>query len=915
LCIIDFDLARSWETVILRNNSYGIAAVLVTLAIAATWSVAHREKPKSALDGAPAKLFWLERAWPAGSIPTEAREHALAEIRIRHSLTANALSAQIAEPGLVWQPVGPQPIVDYLGQVISGHIEAIAVDPRNSNVVYAGASGGGVWKTFDGGSTWAPLTDDQAALDISAITLDPAHPDTVYAATGFYYQTPGLLRSLDGGRSWTSLPIPDTFPASRRTAPIGSIAVSPANSNIVLAALGYNGNGASYLNGNAGVYRSVDGGQTWSAALPANSAHKVIFDPQQPTVAYAAVGFTFTVSDPSGIYKSLDSGATWTAVGSNTLPIRGSVIHKFQLAIAPSRSSTLYAAASDRQSLVGMYKSIDGGQNWTRLANAPSYCNVCIWSNVIAVHPSNPDIVFVAGNDTLARSMDGGLTWSAAKANYIHGDHHAMVFSLDGSSLYDGNDGGIYKTSDVMAPTVNWTSLNHNLQVTEYYQGVSAHPRDANISFGGSQDNGLLRYSGGLQWTAEFFCDCFTTLVDPLNPAAVFGAALNNPPILKSTDGGVTFVGAGDGLGSNLPSLPRVLAMDSKTQSVLYFGGRNVYQSSNSAKTWSSISPDLTGGTGQITSIAIAPSDSNTVYVAASPTSIGAGGSEITSFQANSLWLSGNALAGAAANWRLRGSGLPNRWISRVVVDPSDANTAYVALSGFDTNQPGPSGSPPPTPGHVFRTSSAGSSWVNISSNLPDIPLSDIVIDPDIPGTIYVASDIGVFRTQSGGLSWILLGTGLPRASVTGLLLHRASRTLRASTYGRGMWDLKLVGPSGTLAPATSAAGVLNGASFASGPVAPGEVVTIFGSTLASGQLISASVTAQKFPTTIGDTQVLFDDVPAPLLFVSPSQLGAIVPYAVYGHASTRVQVRNKDLYSPGVQLGGEQGQPGALHC
>lgn len=886
----------------MRSCFHPIWATVPVLALSTYFYLAHDAQAKTQLDPSPAKVFWLERSWPAGDIPMAAREKALAQLRLRSQVFRwDALATMAADTSLVWQSVGPRPIVDYFGEVTSGHIEAIALDPRNSDVVYAGASGGGVWKSLDGGINWKPLTDDQAALDISTIAIDPNRPDTVYAATGFYYQAPGLIKSTDGGASWKSLPIPETFPTSRRNAPISSVAVSPINSNLVLAAFGYNGNGASFMNGNAGVYRSLDGGESWSPVLLANSAHKVLFDPQNPNIAYAAVGFAFTANDPSGIYKSIDSGATWTAVGSSTLPTHGSsTIHKFQLAIAALRGSTLYASASDSQSLVGMYKSADGGQNWVRLSNVPEYCTVCIWSNVIAVHPSNPDIVFVAGNDILVRSMDGGLTWSMAKANYIHGDHHSLVFSPDGSLLYDGNDGGIYKTRDVTAPAVNWTSLNQNLQVTEFYQGVSAHPHDPTISFAGSQDNGLLRYAGGQQWTAEFFCDCFTTLVNTSDPTVVFGVALNSAPIQKSVDGGITFAAASNGLGSDLPRLPRVLAMDWQNPNVLYFGARRVYRSANAARNWIPISPDLANGTGQVTSIAVAVTDSNTIFAAASPDDVGSGGSEITSFQRSSLWYSGNAQSGATATWQLRSSGLPNRWISRVVVDPLDSNTAYLTLSGFDTNQASPSGSP----GHVFKTSNAGFSWTNISANLPDVPLSDIVIDPDFPGTFYVASDIGVFVTRNGGQKWVLLGTGLPRAAVTGLLLHRSSRILRASTYGRGMWDLRIIGPSGLPAPIASAAGVVNGASFLPGTVAPGEIVTVFGSALSVDSLTGASIVGKKFATTVADTQVLFDDVPAPLVYVSSGQLAAIVPYAVYGHSWTRMQVRYKDLYSPGIRLG-----------
>ncbi len=850
-------------------------------------TVTFSEETEFELQSSPSKLFWMERAWPVGEIPNRARENALATAQGTSKVLQADRTVVATDPIPVWQSVGPQPIVDYFGQVISGHIEAIALDPRNSNIVYAGASGGGVWKSLDGGNTWAPLTDDQAALDISVIAIDPTHPETVYAATGFYYQTPGLLKSTDGGATWKSLPIPITFPESRRTPPISSLAISPVNGDLVLAAFGYNGNGNSALNGNAGVYRSLDGGQTWSVVLRAQSANKVLFDPQNPSIAYSTVGFAVTASDPrNGIYKSFDSGATWTRVGSNTLPTSGSnTVFKFQLAIAPSRSSTLYTAASDGANLVGLYKSLDGGQNWAKLGNAPNYCNFCIWSNVIAVHPTDPEIVYVAGNIVLTRSMDGGLSWSTAQANYVHPDHHSLVFSSDGTLLYDGNDGGIYKTHDVTASSVNWTSLNQSLQVTEYYQGISAYPKDANTSFGGSQDNGLLRFAGGKQWIAELFCDCFTTLVNPLDPTVVFGVqfgstTVGSSPIQKSTNGGLSFFASSNGLRSDLPLISRVLAMDGMNPNILYFGARSVYQSLDAANHWTSVSPDLTNGTGQITAIAVAPADSNIVYAAASPADVGAGGSEITSFQGSSLWFSSNALSSGAATWQMRGSGLPNRWISKVVVDSRDSHTAYVALSGFERNLSQVS------PGHVFKTGNAGLSWINISANLPDIPVSDIVIDPDSAGTLYIASDVGVFLTRNDGQTWALLGSGLPHASVTGLVLQRASGILRASTWGRGVWDLALGGT-----PQINSGGIVNNASYnlASSSVAPGSIAAIFGSKLTDGSSCLPPTCNPAFGsngrlnTSMAGAQVSVNGTLAPIFYATPTQLGIQIPFELTG--------------------------------
>src|ERR1700682_5494616 len=225
----------------LQSRLLGVAACLGLLTLGGCHLLPFgNSKSEFKLAPSSVRQFWLERAWPTGDIPPGARERAVALLQSwPDGIVADAPRLLTVDTSSAWQPVGPPPIVDYYGEVLSGHIEAIALDPRNAQVIYAGASGGGVWKSIDQGTNWRPLTDNQPALDISAFAIAPSDPDTVYAASGFYYQTPGFLKSTDGGDTWRSLPIPATFPASRRTAPISSLAISPLNSSVLLAAFGY----------------------------------------------------------------------------------------------------------------------------------------------------------------------------------------------------------------------------------------------------------------------------------------------------------------------------------------------------------------------------------------------------------------------------------------------------------------------------------------------------------------------------------------------------------------------------------------------------------------------------------------------------------------------------------------------------
>lgn len=860
---------------IARRPLFFLVCTLALVAAIGVVSLGHwnRERDDDEASESPVSAFWAERAYPLGYIPFGAREKAVREadtmrIRNQRRYAANALSAT-GEPA--WHFVGPAPIRPEFGfagsLTLTGHVETMALDPRNPNTIYAGAASGGVWKTTDGGANWLPLTDSLPAMDISALAVDPSASDTIYAATGYYYQSPGLFKSRDGGSTWTALPLPAIMAVTGRSAPISSIAVSPANSHILLVGFGFSGNGSSFLFGDAGLYRSTDGGLSWTSVLRANGAHTVFFDPTQPNRAFATLGMATAQTIPSGVYKSIDSGATWTAIngsGNQVLPAQASTFRKFQLAQAPSNPSVLYAAVTDGQQLVGLYKTTDTGQSWSQLPKAPVFCTACIWTDALAVHPKNPDILFAAGQD-LWRSTDGGASWSSSPV-WLHADHHTLAFSADGNRLFSANDGGLLVTANPTAASPAWNSLNSNLALVEFYQGMSTHPSNLNVAFGGTQDNSSIQFQNG-HWSATTSAwsqcgDGFTTQIDFRNPTVVFFACLGASRVFKSVDGGHTMQPASSGITGDVPGISRVLTMDPTSTNRLYFGGRKVFQTTDSAGSWKVISPDLTSGSGQITAIAVAPGDPNVLYAGATSHDIGTGGSESFVFQPGSVWTTANALAGSSASWQIANSGLPNRWVSRIAVDPRDPSTAYAVFSGFNSSG---------TPGHVFKTVNRGQTWADIGSGLPDIPMNDIVVDPKQPSTMYVASDIGVFQTNDAGATWSQLGSGLPRVSVTGLSLQAASCTLRATTWGRGAWDLS-IGVCES-APAITPGGI--GPVFsASSTIQPGSWVSIYGTNLAD----STAVWNGEFPTFLGDVSVTINRKPAYLWFVSPNQINLQAP-------------------------------------
>ena len=726
------------------------------------------------------RMEWLyqQRAYPLNRIPPGARLKALQQLDAKLAQEAAQRNADRSLAGTAvlsasstssaWRQIGPEPVNGYWGTA-SGRVAALAIDPRNSKVVYLGAAQGGVWKTTDGGTTWLPLTDSQASLAIGSIALDPSNPDTVYVGTGeengsgdSYYGA-GILKSTDGGTTWTQ--IPGNFVGGwGGGARIGGIAVDPSNSRIVLAAVG------CCAPTNSGIYRSTDGGMTWSSVLNlGNDARDVMFDSTNGNVAYAAI-------DAHGIAKSTDGGLTWNPVnGSGTNALPSANVARVEMAMARSNTAVLYAGIVDNRygSLLGFYKTTDGGQNWSQLTGTPNYCDgQCWYDNVIGVDPLDANVVYVGGaySSPMMRSLDGGNTWmNVTTTSSLHPDSHALAFAPDASILYEGGDGGVASTTNIMASTVTWTKLNSTLAITQFYSGLSIHPTNVNIGFGGTQDNSTNHYTGSLGWQTVSCGDGGQTSIDFVNPNNVYVNCIGMS-LEKSTDGGNNFVGALNGINtSDRVQWVPPLTMDPLNSQRLYFGTSRVYQTNNGAGTWTAISGDLT--VNSLTTIAVAPSDPNTVYA-------GSGDSHLN--------VTTSAGSGTGAVWTDRSAGLPGRFISRIAVDAQSPAIAYVAFSGF--NAAGGQ------PGHVFKTTNAGANWSDISGDLPDTPVNDIVADPDMPNTLYIGTDVGVFFTSNGGANWSTLGSGFPRVAVFGLALHRPTRTLRAATHGRSMWDLSLGG-------------------------------------------------------------------------------------------------------------------------
>jgi hypothetical protein len=753
-----------------------------------------------------------------------------------------------------WAPIGPTPTTGGFFSPVTGRVMTIAVDPSDAtgNTVLLGGAMGGIWRSTDAGATWTAVGDQNASLAMGSIAFAPSQPATVYAGTGEQalafdtYYGAGVLRSTNHGQTWTQ-----TCTVAGPTCPfigpyldglnpgfgflnfggahISYLAVNPTNPNMVLAGVQFIVEGPK-----EGVYCSDNGGSTWTNILPDEMSTFVGF--ASSTVAYAAFGNPFGSStgapNGNGIYKATGIGSTCSTIhfsrptGSG-LPLQSSM-GRIDLGIAPNDTTgnTVYAsianATTGSNTNLGVFVTTSGGSSWTQ-TTAPDVCKQqCWYDNVIKVDPNNKNIAFFGGGAVVdsngnyswvVRTENGGTTWSsvipnlpAGSAGLPHVDNHAMAFvklSNGKVRMYLGNDGGIWRTDDAETSTVTWLNLNNPpLSLTQFYPYISIHSSAPSISFGGTQDNGSQNYQGGLSWIDNQLCgDGASTAVDSVVPSTVYIGCATGAPVNASYQNGAigSFSPAVNGINlSDYASFIPPLVTDPNAANTLYFGTTRIYQSIDAANTWTPISYDLVYGPNGdwLNAIAVEPGNSSVVY---------AGSNNGLVFSATNVTAGQSCCAGFV---QLYENGLPARSVSAIAVDPSDpaGYTAYVAFSGFSFVGTDPFGNPINDPyGHIFKTANDGTTWIDVScsttncsapapTDLPNIPVNDLVLDPDLPGVLYAATDLGVFMGNCSTMpcTWSTLGTGLPRVAVLSLRLHEASRTLRVATHGRGAWDINL---------------------------------------------------------------------------------------------------------------------------
>ncbi|MEA2569899.1 MAG: hypothetical protein QOI24_1900 [Acidobacteriota bacterium] len=705
---------------------------------------------------------------------------------------------------------------------IGGRTRSLLIDPTNPRVMYAGTVSGGVFKTSDGGERWNPLTDALANLSIGAMAMDPKDTNTIYAGTGEGYfredvrgtATPirgnGIFATHDGGSSWIQL----TTTNDPDFQWVNDLVVSAHDSRRVYAAT------------RSGVLRSNDGGINWTRVLPV-TVKGGCFD---LALRAGADGDEFLAScgtfEQATVYRNAhaESESSWDAVLSP--PGMG----RTSLAFAPSDSSIVYALAASNDpgpgghfaqgGLLGVFRSDDGGRTWSpRATNADanrvntvllsnplsalapcdgtvsdSWVSMGWHCNVIVVDPLDPNRVWAAGVD-LFRSDDGGRNWSIAsywwpdeteqRASYVHADQHVIVFdpAYDGvanQTMFAANDGGVYRTDnaratlrpdvsalcDLGASGVHFVSLNHNFGATQFYHGT-VFP-DGRHWLGGAQDNGTVfgDSSSGIDgWTMPVGGDGGFGAVDPIEPRFIY-TQWQNASLVRSTDGGKSWSGARTGINDNFLFIAPLL-LDPNERTRLWVGGRRLWRSTNQAGSWNATSPILDS---MISAIAIAP---NTPQVAVIGTTSGAILRTSNALQSSVNWLTITPRAG---------------FISSITFDPTNTSTIYATYANFGG-------------AHVWKSLDGGVTW-NASDgsgveSIPDIPVHSLLVDPQQPSRLFLGTDLGIFVSTDAGGHWSV-ESSFPSVITETLVFGQGEygRALYAFTHGRGAWRAELEQPA-----------------------------------------------------------------------------------------------------------------------
>lgn len=632
---------------------------------------------------------------------------------------------------------------------IGGRTRAIIVDKADKNRLISGGVSGGIWISTNAGSSWSPLDDAASTLSVTAITQSPFEHNNIYYSTGelssgvhINYDGNGIFKSVNGGNSFEQLPASD-IDAFLKT---WDIEHSLTDSNTLYVATV-----------SSGLWRSTDAGESFHQIFKSSTDINDVDAMPDGTVYFSR--------EQVGLYKFMEADTLQieqvTGTGLPPTPFG-----RVMIAPSPSNANILYMAfgGSDRNSLLGLYKTTDAGKNWNKLTNRSGTSYYQIWHNfLLEVHPTNPDIVIMAGVEG-EFSTNGGGSWKALLNT--HSDYHDVAFVPGGNDFYTVSDGGVYRCNSATAST-SAVNCNGNYNITQLYAGAFFPKEQGEKVIVGAQDNWTtVNTTGSNTFTQWLGGDGAWNAVDATG-TVIYASSQNGNIRRRSGNSWVNiYTPLASKVGNQNFWFINPFEIHPNDGSHIYFPTKNqVARSDNSGTSWTIFTNSIPGN---IFSLGITPETNPTIYI---------GG------MSSLLYRTKNANSASPGDefkmFTLGPAESRGGFIGNIEVDPNDKTTIYLAMSNASTL---------PRIWKVKNADSDWPEWVNISSNLPEsLPVNWIEVDPKNSNHIMVATDYGLYVSTNGG-AWWEKEDRVPNVYVSMLKLRETDRKLFVFTFGRGVW-------------------------------------------------------------------------------------------------------------------------------
>ncbi|MGB8194395.1 MAG: hypothetical protein WCF67_20860, partial [Chitinophagaceae bacterium] len=740
-------------------------------------SESEEEEKESGVDRQLASWWW-SRAYPEPGdindkfykawLHAEAMKKSVQLQRENKVTETNAFSGN-------WTAIGPS-------QNIGGRILCIAIDPQNGNNLFAGSASGGIWKSTTGGigtNAWQPVYTGLPVLGVSSIIIHPANPDIMYAGTGEVYRADtsnigfnvwkargtygvGIIKSIDKGVTWTQVFTKNMSGLFG----VQMLEFDPVNSNIV------------YACATDGLYRSNNGGNSWTRILNKIYVSDVAINPANTNQIVAATG---NLQNPDkGIYRSMDGGITWVKVTSG-LPSSFQGFTRLDNVNANANIIVASIGMSAGTSQNELYRSTDFGATWTMLSNS-NHCQYQFWfAHDVAINPSNTNQMMMAGVPLYRYTLPSNRT----SIGGVHADVHDIEFDPSNSNIvYVACDGGMYKSTNSGG---SFNMINGGLQAVQFYASLAVSPGNPSIIVGGLQDNGVVRYNG-TGWTSVAGGDGGPCVFHPTNSNIVF-ASNDARRVLRSTNSGSSFpaevLSSWAFSADSRTAFMAPVAISKSNPSIVYVASDNLHKSTATGAAGSWNGNSASSATNYIEArhktaiaLAVSPVNANKLYVSTSP--FAQYDNDANNLHVNPPPNVMKSVNGGMSFTSIKGT-LPDRFVMDFAISPTNDDSVWVVLGGFGT-------------AHVYVTGNGGATWTSCTNWLPDVPHNAILIDPRDPAVIYIGNDLGVYVSPDRGLTWFDYNTGLWDATLV-MDLVTANNKLVAATHGKGVFmsDLYMV--------------------------------------------------------------------------------------------------------------------------